>query len=80
MAAKKIPPRVTKLRDLKKYLSQYGIKFGPGGKHPRFENASGVKYPIPLKDELEREYVDALRRKFGLTEEDGVSNEDFYKK
>ena len=83
MAAKKKPPRVTKLRDLKKILRRYGIQYGPGGRHMRFQDDTGKKYPLPFtdgNDDVERDYVAGIRRKFGLTEEDGVSNEEFYKK
>ncbi len=83
MAAKKKSPRIIKFRDLKKILRRYGIGYGPGGKHPRFENDSGVRCPIPFtdgNDDVERDYVNAIRRKFGLAEEDGISNEEFYKK
>lgn len=49
----------------------------------RFQDDTGKKYPLPFtdgNDDVERDYVASIRRKFGLTEEDGISNEEFYKK
>lgn len=36
-------------------------------------------FPLPNKKELADSYVRAIRRKFKLTPEDGVSDEDFFK-
>lgn len=77
------PPRTVKLRQLKKLLSPYNITLRPGAKHLLFVSADGTKYPIPARrdaDDIERVYVDGIRRAFGLTEEDGISNEQFYRK
>ena len=75
------PPRTVKLRKLKRLLSPYGVSLQPGGKHLLFVSSDGRKYPIPARkdgDDVERAYVNGIRRAFGLTEEDGVSDEQFY--
>jgi hypothetical protein len=53
------------------------------GSHTTFlrrnENGRVVSsYPIPTKKEVLICYVRGCRRRFGLTEEDGISDEDFY--
>ncbi len=76
------PPRTVKLRKLKKLLRPHGISLQSGGKHLLFVSPDGRKYPIPAKkdgDDVERVYVNGIRRAFGLTEEDGVSDEEFYR-
>lgn len=75
------PPRIVKFRDFKKMLRRYGVKLRPGGKHMLFESRDGVKYPVPFHrdgDDVVRDYVNGARRAFGLTKEDGVSDEEFY--
>ena len=77
------PPRTVKLRTPKKLLSPYGISLEAGRKHLLFVSPDGRKYPIPARkdgDDVERVYVNGIRRAFGLTEDDGVSDEEFYQK
>ena len=74
-------PTIVKFRNLKKYLRKFRIELKQGSKHPYFEDPAGNKYPQPFtKDnaDVERVYVDAIRRKFRLTPEDGISDEQFY--
>ncbi len=77
-----IPPKTISLRKFKKLLSKYGIQFEHGGKHLLFISEKRIIYPIPNMKEgedVERAYVNAARRKFGLAPEDGISHEEFYK-
>ena len=55
-----------------------------GHKHKRhwlFIGRDGTRYPMPAHGENEdvfRTYIEAARRAFRLTPENGVSNEEFY--
>ena len=76
--------RVT-LKRLRRILKRYGAWEDPSrgkGSHTMFfrKLASGtVSYPIPThKPEIAKVYVRGVRRKFELTPEHGVSDEDFY--
>lgn len=78
-----IPPKVIKLRNLKKLLGKYHIVLKQGTKHQYFESPEGMKYPIPSmtdNDDVEKAYVNGARRRFGLTREDGVTDDEFYGK
>ena len=77
-----------KFRALKKVLRSFGIDAiiakSRGHKrklHCLLVNDKGDKFPIPASgdgDDIERSYVNAARRKFKLTPEDGVTDDDFY--
>jgi len=83
-------PRVKKWRDVKRVFAEYGIEAVEGAaagrrrpKHPYLASPDGKKYPIPARknsDDIFREYIESARRKFGLTPEEGVSDEAFYGK
>ena len=75
------PPRVIKFRRFTKLFRRYGIEVIAGGKHQLLCSTDGRKFPVPARkesDDIERAYVDAARRKFQLTPDDGVSDEEFY--
>jgi len=83
-----VPPRVTKLRALRKILASFGI-YGSRRKtvghqrkkHIIFERPDGTKFPIPDQGDnadVERTYVNGIRRAFKLTPQSGVSHADFY--
>lgn len=83
-------PRVKKWRDVKRVFAEYGIEAvetaAPGHrrpKHPYLASADGQKHTIPASknsDDVFREYIEAARRKFGLTQVNGVPDEEFYGK
>ncbi len=73
-----------KLRELRKILARYGVTEDPsrgkGGHTMFFKHMGGIEfsYPIPSKKEVKDCYVRGARRKFQLTAEDGVSDDEFY--
>ena len=78
--------RRIKLKDLRKILRNFGVTEEAGGgkgSHIKFtkEFDDGVySYPVPdVKDVLSC-YVKGCRKKFRLTPEDGVSDDDFFGK
>jgi hypothetical protein len=81
-------PKAIKFRDLKRVFRSFGViaieGSSPGHKRKRhclLADASGNKFPIPAHndgDDVYRTYVEAARRKFRLTPEDGVSDREFY--
>lgn len=75
------PPPIVKLRDLKRIMARYDVAYVPGGKHMAFVGSGGTRFPMPHRkgsDDVERSYVNALRRAFRLTPAHGVSNDEFY--
>jgi predicted RNA binding protein YcfA (HicA-like mRNA interferase family) len=82
-----MPDRPLKYRELRQLLAAFGIGENVSrgkGSHRMF---SGVvdgqerRYPVPCHnegDELAKQYVKAVRRAFGLSSTDGVSDEQFY--
>jgi hypothetical protein len=76
--------RRLKLRDLRKILRSFGIgedRSRGKGDHILFykQFADGCfSYPIPDKADVLPCYVSGARRKFRLTREDGVSDDDFF--
>lgn len=76
---------VLKIRELRKILRSFDVEEDPSagkGSHTVFYKvfADGrVTYPIPTsrKDVL-KSYVVGCRKKFRLTPEDGVTDEDFF--
>jgi len=83
-------PRVKKWRDVKRVFGEYGIVAVEGAapghgrpKHPYLASPDGQKHTIPASknsDDIFREYIEAARRKFRLTPDNGVSDEEFYGK
>ncbi len=81
-------PRVLKLRRVKSIFASFGIaaERAKTSGHRRKRHwilmaEDGTKFPIPghgEKADISRAYVEAARRAFGLTPDDGVSDEDFY--
>ncbi len=84
------PPKVKKWRDVRKVFREYGIETREGASpghrrppHPLLVSPDGQKYPIPARgqnDDVSRHYIDGARRKFGLTPENGISDEEFWGK
>jgi len=75
------PPKVIKFRDFRRFLRRYKIRLVAGRRHNLFMSAKGIKYPVPFDspgDDVPRAYVNAARRAFSLTSEDGISDEEFY--
>lgn len=83
-------PRVFKFRDVKAMFARWGVRtiVGKSRGHRRKRHAmlvgpNGAKYPIPAhndNDDVRRTYIKVARRKFHLTSEDGISDEDFYQR
>lgn len=81
MADRRLP-----LRTLRKILRRFDVsedKSRGSGSHTFFfkqfsEGEFG--YPVPHDKDVAKCYVQGARRKFRLTEEDGVSDDDFYGK
>lgn len=73
------------LKRLRQILSRYGAwedsSRGKGSHTMFFRQLAGgvVSYPIPThKPEVDQVYVRGIRRRFELTPEHGVSDEEFY--
>ena len=73
------------LRDLRKILKSFGVREDPsGGKGSHtlfFKQIDGgnYTYPVPTHcDPVLPCYVKGSRKKFRLTKEDGVTDEDFF--
>jgi len=83
-------PKTKKWRDVKRVFREYGIAAeegaSPGHRRPRhvlLVGPAGQKFPIPARMEsadVSRHYIEAARRKFGLTPDRGVSNKEFWGK
>jgi hypothetical protein len=83
-----IPLKSAKWRDLKRVFASFGISTSEGKssghkrkRHPMLMDSAGNKYPIPARrdgDDIPRTYIEGARRKFRLTPEYGISDEDFY--
>jgi hypothetical protein len=80
--------RPLKLRELRKLLGKYGVTEDASlgkGSHTMFLrkiNESVFSYPVPThgRDVLPIPYVKGCRKKFKLTEKDGVTDKEFYSK
>jgi hypothetical protein len=77
--------RPVSFKSLRKILRAYGVFENPSkgkGSHTYFEKAIGngiVGLPVPTdKDPPLICYVKQLRRKFKLTSNDGVTDDEFY--
>jgi hypothetical protein len=76
--------RRLKFRDLRKILRTYGVEEDRSrgkGDHilffKQFDDGC-FSYPIPDKPNMLPCYVSGARRKFRLTRDDGVTDEEFY--
>lgn len=81
-----MPDRPLKLRVLRQILQRYGVWEDTGrgkGSHTMFFRrigASVFSYPVPTHgNEVKQPYVRAIRKKFHLTADHGVPDEDFYR-
>lgn len=76
--------RRLKLRDLRRILRSFGVEEDRSrgkGDHIMFYKkfADGIySYPIPDKPDVLPCYVSGSRRKFRLTRDDGVTDDDFF--
>ncbi|MGA2232092.1 MAG: hypothetical protein ABSH22_14445 [Tepidisphaeraceae bacterium] len=76
--------KTLKFRELRRILKSFGIEWDPGkgkGSHGSFWKRmdGGVfSYPIPHQKDVQQWYVRGCRKKFKLTADDGVSDEEFY--
>jgi predicted RNA binding protein YcfA (HicA-like mRNA interferase family) len=77
--------RTIKLRRLRQILKKFGVEENPNrgkGSHTLFiKQTSGgpITYPVPTcHDDILICYVRGCRKKFGLTDDDGVSDQEFY--
>lgn len=74
--------RPLKLRDLCKTLRRYGVWEQDGKKHKQFLREIGgcvFSYPVPRHgNEVKQCYVAGVRKKLRLTQNDGISDEEFY--
>jgi len=80
-----MPDRPLKLHLLRAILRRYDVWEDPSrgkGSHTMFFRrvaGSVFSYPIPTHgDEVQRQYVRGCRKRFQLTEEYGVSDQEFY--
>jgi predicted RNA binding protein YcfA (HicA-like mRNA interferase family) len=73
-----------KFRELRKILNSFGVTEEPSrgkGSHAMFARVIDGRrftFPVPTEKEVKPPYVRGCRRRFQLTAEDGVSDEDFY--
>jgi len=75
------PPKTLPFKSLEQILARYGIRLRPGGEHMMFVSPDGRwKFPIPRVKDVERSYVNSARRRFNLTAEHGVTDEESYGK
>ena len=77
--------RMLKLRDLRKALSKFGVfedaSRGKGSHTMFFKVIDGkmFSYPVPTHGtDVKPCYVNNCRKKFRLTEKDGVTDHDFF--
>jgi class 3 adenylate cyclase len=76
--------RVVKLRVLKKILRRYGVRIlkrRGKGSHLVFARdlpTGTFTYPVPNRADVLIAYVVGCRRRFALSEADGVSDAEFY--
>ena len=71
-------PRIIAFREMVRLFSRYGVKLQQGTKHPFLAAPDGSKATIPRRDDMPVFYVEAARRRLGLSRDDGVKDEDFY--
>jgi hypothetical protein len=76
--------RRLKLRELRKILRSFGVeedKSRGKGDHTLFYKQfpdGRFSYPIPDKTDVLPCYVSGARRKYRLTREDGITDDDFF--
>ena len=80
-----MPDRPLKLRELVAILKRYGVEWDPSrgkGGHGMFSKQTPhgyASYAVPTSGhDIQREYVRGVRKKFKITSEDGVSDQEFY--
>jgi len=79
-----MPDHALKLRDLIKIMASYGVAWdasrGKGSHGVFWKIIDGGKYtyPVPNRKEVLVCYVKGCRKKFRLTTDDGVTDEEFY--
>jgi hypothetical protein len=79
-----MPDRTIKLRRLIQILRHFGVDVdrarGKGGHLLFYKKMEGgvFTYPVPNESDALICYVRGCRKKFKLTEDDGVSDRDFY--
>ncbi|HVX86269.1 MAG TPA: hypothetical protein VH253_15910 [Phycisphaerae bacterium] len=74
-----------KLRELRRILTRFGIAEDPSrgkGSHTLFHatiDGRAVSFPLPTsRDDINAAYIRAVRKKFHLTPQFGVSDREFY--
>jgi len=73
-----------KLRDLRRILASYGVQEDVSsgkGSHTKFYKQfddGNFSYPVPKRKDVLPCYVRGCRKKFRLTAQDGVSDEEFF--
>jgi len=74
--------RRLKFHDLERILGSFGVSVEAGAKHMKFvqvREEGRFTYPVPYtKSEVNDCYVKGCRKRFLLTEEHGVTDDDFY--
>lgn len=76
--------KALKFREFKAILESFGVECDPSrgkGGHVMFRmivKGQRVSYPVPGDREVKDCYVAACRRKFCLTPQDGITDDDFY--
>jgi hypothetical protein len=76
--------RCIKLRRLRQILGSYGVTWDPTkgkGSHGTFEkiiDGRYYSYPVPDEKDVLICYVRGCRKKFKLTADDGVTDDEFY--
>ncbi len=76
-----MPDRPLKMRVLQQRLREFGIEFDARkgkGSHGSFIKPGFRSFPVPRSDDVLRQYITQIRRRFNLTEADGVSDKRFY--
>ena len=76
--------RTLKFRRLKEIFARFGVQWDAGkgnGSHGSFYksmDAGMFTYPVPDQKDVLICYVRGCRKKFKLTDDDGVSDREFY--
>lgn len=73
-----------RLAEFKRMFERYGVEFLPGGKHTKMRRIIGgdvYTFPLPTVSGrfVKSVYVEKARMRFKLTEDDGVSDVEFYR-
>jgi hypothetical protein len=76
--------RTITFRRLKQILGKFGVGWDPKkgkgshGSFCRYMDSGWASYPVPHDKDVLLQYVRGCRKKFNLTEEHGVTDDDFY--